>query len=40
MNFTLALFSSLSLIFMIGIGMGIAQFREQVKKEELLYEDQ
>lgn len=34
MNFTIALFSSLSLIFLIGVGMGVFQFREQVKNEK------
>lgn len=34
MNFTIALFSSLSVIFLIGMGFGVIQFRDQVKKQE------
>lgn len=34
MNFTIALFSSLSVIFFIGMGFGVVQFRDQVKKQE------
>lgn len=34
MNFTIALFSSLSIIFLVGIGMGMVQFRDNVKRQE------
>ena len=45
MNFTIAVFSSLSVIFFIGIGMGIVQFRDRLKKRDqeemlLLYEQE
>ena len=37
-NFAIALLSSLSIIFFIGMGIGIFQFREQLKKQDALKE--
>lgn len=37
-NFAIALLSSLSFIFFIGMGIGIFQFREQLKKQDELEE--